>query len=84
MTLERRVLVKKWMQSKYSVTSGNENLCLNGWIKFYIQFRKYKEIQHTTTEILVRATHSYRGTITPVSTLIDVKLMFKRRLLWSV
>ena len=72
------------MQSNYSVTSGNENLCLNGWIIFYIQFRKHTGIQHTTTVILVRATHSYRRTITPVSALIDVKLVFKRRLLWSV
>jgi len=40
----------------------------------------YKAVTH----VLVKATHVTKGTITPVSAFIDVKLMFKRKLLWPV
>ena len=46
--LEFCILSKKWMQSKYSVTSGIETL-----------FERVDNI--STTVILIRATHSYRG-----------------------
>ena len=83
MALECCSLIKKWMQSKCNVISGNDT-CLKEWTIFYIQFRNHKGVQHIKTVILERATHSYKGTITPVIVFIDVKLMFKRRLLWPV
>ena len=59
-------------------------MCLKEWTIFYIRFRKHKGIQHTKTVMLVRATRSYKVSITPVSAFIDIKLMFKTRLLWRV
>ena len=84
MTLEYCILIKKWTQSKWSVTSGNDTMCLKEWTIFYIRFRKHKGIQHTKTVMLVRAIRSYKVSITPVSAFIDIKLMFKTRLLWRV
>jgi hypothetical protein len=61
MVLKCCSLIKKWMQSKCSVTSGNDTMCLKDWTIFSIQFRKHKGIQHTKTVTLEIATHSYKG-----------------------
>jgi hypothetical protein len=82
MSLECCVLIKTWIKPKCSVTSVSETLCLKVWTIFYVQFKKHTGIHHTKAVMLVRAKHSYKGTVTPVSAFIDDKLMVKTRLFW--
>jgi hypothetical protein len=62
MALECCILIEKWMQSNYSITSGNKNVFEGVHNILYSVQEAYRDTAYRAViHVLVRATHIYKG-----------------------